>query len=198
MPDQLWMLEQEIEFHQGLSGCNRSHVSDNVVLQNTALWESPQETGLGRAVARVWLMIASKSASFWLIFILRKRSMPCFVLGAGSYTHTQIVMLWLNSLSAANNPEKPWILGSPAKGENNHSCFLLILAELHLSWHFGFSKPSVCTSLEIFAFISVLWGMSYISPLGHCTELKAAFRCLSFDATSNKSQCIDQIGLHRS
>lgn len=31
MPDQLWMLEQEIEFHQGLSGWNKIHGMDNIV-----------------------------------------------------------------------------------------------------------------------------------------------------------------------
>lgn len=53
MPDQLWMLEQEIEFHQGLSGWNKT--MDNIVFSNRAQTyeKAPQESlFFGTAVAR--------------------------------------------------------------------------------------------------------------------------------------------------
>lgn len=54
MPDQLKMLEQETEFHQGLSGWNKIHgMDDSALRQRTALWEgSPWEPAFSRAMTR--------------------------------------------------------------------------------------------------------------------------------------------------
>lgn len=169
MPDQLWVLGQVIEFHQGLSGWNRNHISDNMVPQteHSPVKRPPGDYFWQSCGQRAWLRIANKATSFWLNFCLcifreKKYTMLC-IWGGGGYTKN--IMLWLNSLRTANNPRKLWILTSHVKEEKIITivCSLPILTELHLSWHFGFSKPLLCTS-EIF----VLWGMPYIiSPFSH-------------------------------
>lgn len=53
MPDQLKMLEQETEFHQGLSGWNKIHGMDDNSALTTALSEgSPLEPAFSRAMTR--------------------------------------------------------------------------------------------------------------------------------------------------
>lgn len=73
MPDQLWMLEQEIEFHQGLSGWNKIHGMDNVVFSKRAQTyeKAPQESVFWhRCGQRAWLRIENKATGFyWTFFI---------------------------------------------------------------------------------------------------------------------------------
>lgn len=168
MPDQLWVLGQVIEFQQGLSGWNRNHVSDNMVPQteHSPVKRPPGDYFWQSCGHRARLRIASKATSFWLnfcLFIFREKSTLCFVFEGEGATPKNI-MLWLNSLRTANNPRKLWILTSHVREEKTITivCSLPVLTELHLCWHFGFSKPLLCTS-EIF----VLWGMPYISPFSH-------------------------------
>lgn len=87
------------------------------------------------------------------------------------------IMLWSNSLSTANNQEKPWILTSQwKKTENNHNCFSPTdphwTASLLVLWLLKTTPKSS---------ISRLWGMSYINPFGcrpvcHCTTLDQPFQ----------------------
>lgn len=93
------------------------------------------------------------------------------------------LVLWSNFPSIANNPKKPWIRTTHVEEDGKQQqlllCSLLIFTELHLSWHFGFSKPSLHTSLK--SFIAMLREMSYMGlsfhqSSCHCMMLSQPFQ----------------------